>query len=41
MIIVFTHEQSFMEKLYWKLLGEYAVAWSLILDAEFKADLNA
>jgi len=41
MIIVFTHEQSFEEKLYWQLVSEYYTAWSHILDAEFMADLNA
>ena len=41
MIIIFTHEQSFMEKLYWELVSEYYTAWSRVLDAEFMADLNA
>ena len=41
MIIIFTHEQSFIEKLYWELVSEYYAAWGRVLDAEFMADLNA
>ena len=41
MIIVFTYEQPFMEKLYWELVGEYYAAWGRVLDTEFMTDLNA